>query len=810
MAHAVEPVEKAITAWVEEQKSKRGVKHCALKWVDLLGHDVAAYFAVQCIIDNIGFGSVRSHALHEIANAIAAKIIDELRYRRFAELAPALFKYRMARFTTSSYAHMARSLDAALRIAVCDACRTKGKTECKHLDDGDLFISRSHRVLLGTKLIDLTIQATGLVELRNSQRIVGHGKSRKVRNRLDLAPAEGTLEWLLKRNGVLEDLEPVSLPMVVPPLRWALGTTGGYRFAMRHRHTLVRTSHWRSAPAQTQPMPPVYTALNALQNTPWRINSRVLGVIEQIVATGGGVAGVPTLALAQEPAKPDDIDTNEDARRAWRLATRHVKDHNVEIARDAIAFYKALDVARRFKDDEAIFFPYNLDFRGRIYPISNFLTPQGDDLSKGLLTFAQGKPLGEDGAGWLAVHGCNALGKTTDGQKVSKMTLQERADWINAHSVEIVQVAGDPFANRWWLQAEEPIQFLAFCFEWAGFQREGSGYVCSLPVAQDGSCNGLQHFSAMLRDEVGGYAVNLLPLDRPQDVYDQVAQRVLAMLEEIAHEDDAAALWLSSGLVSRSLVKRPTMTFSYGSKPYGFQTQLYEYLKTSLGNTVEESKAKWQWAQEHFSAEAEDGTSKDMVSTACGLMSRMIWESLREIVRAAFGGMEWLQKCAREVVKNGKTIEWVVPSTGFRVRQQYFVDSRKQVETMIAGKLVKPSVYTETEEVQSYKQVNAIAPNVVHSLDAAALMLTVVQAQAEGIEHFATVHDSYGTLAADMTLLARVTRQSFVQLYTSNDVVADLARQFQEQAPDASKIPEPPVAGKLDLGLVLASDYFFC
>lgn len=48
-----------------------------------------------------------------------------------------------------------------------------------------------------------------------------------------------------------------------------------------------------------------------------------------------------------------------------------------------------------------------------------------------------------------------------------------------------------------------------------------------LPVALDGSCSGIQHFSAMLRDEIGGNAVNLIPAELPQDVYGMVAKKVI-------------------------------------------------------------------------------------------------------------------------------------------------------------------------------------------------------------------------------------------------------------------------------------------
>src|SRR3546814_17064020 len=58
-----------------------------------------------------------------------------------------------------------------------------------------------------------------------------------------------------------------------------------------------------------------------------------------------------------------------------------------------------------------------------------------------------------------------------------------------------------------------------------------SDLVSRIPVALDGSCSGLQHFSAMLRDEEGGAAVNLLPAERPQDVYKGVVVRAQEMAD---------------------------------------------------------------------------------------------------------------------------------------------------------------------------------------------------------------------------------------------------------------------------------------
>lgn len=46
-----------------------------------------------------------------------------------------------------------------------------------------------------------------------------------------------------------------------------------------------------------------------------------------------------------------------------------------------------LALADIYKDYERIYFPHNLDFRGRVYPLP-LLNPQGTDFCKSLLEFA--------------------------------------------------------------------------------------------------------------------------------------------------------------------------------------------------------------------------------------------------------------------------------------------------------------------------------------------------------------------------------------------------------------------------------------
>ncbi len=74
-------------------------------------------------------------------------------------------------------------------------------------------------------------------------------------------------------------------------------------------------------------------------------------------------------------------------------------------------FNLKLNIARYFGKLDHFYFPHNLDFRGRVYPIPPHLNHIGNDLVRGLLTFAKGIKLGPDGFRWLKIHTANLMGK---------------------------------------------------------------------------------------------------------------------------------------------------------------------------------------------------------------------------------------------------------------------------------------------------------------------------------------------------------------------------------------------------------------
>lgn len=94
---------------------------------------------------------------------------------------------------------------------------------------------------------------------------------------------------------------------------------------------------------------------------------------------------------------------------------------------------------------------------------------------------------------------------------------------------------------------------------------------------------------------------------------------------------------------------------------------------------------------------------------------------------------------------------------------------------------------------------------------AAPLGMYVVMARNHGIRHFALVHDSYGTVAADVDLMGRCLRQAFIDLYTLHDPLedfrVDIYLHLSEE--NVKQLPPVPPKGNLDLTQVAESDFFF-
>lgn len=107
------------------------------------------------------------------------------------------------------------------------------------------------------------------------------------------------------------------------------------------------------------------------------------------------------------------------------------------------------------------------------------------------------------------------------------------------------------------MNADDPWQCLATCMELHAALESGDpfSFASSLPIHQDGTCNGLQHYAALGGDDRGARQVNLSSGDRPSDVYSHVGAMVEKMLEEDKKAGNKFAIMLH-GKITRKVVKQ--------------------------------------------------------------------------------------------------------------------------------------------------------------------------------------------------------------------------------------------------------------
>lgn len=768
MVAKVEAVAKGVAEFMAPfMAGKPTRKAIAIKFLRLLEPEVAAALALKGVLA----GVTKRRTLQRCSIVIGRMVEDELMWRAFVQKAPEEAGITATKIAASgSYRHRRR---------VAGVMATRAGVERVEMTD-------TERLNVGAKLLEIVIETTGIVELKDA----GDGTARSERMYY-VVPKPETLDWIERFTGWYAAVSPEWWPTIVPPKPWTGPTTGGYYTRIPRPLALVKNARKAYlADLEHVDMPDVYAAVNAVQETAYKVDDWVLGVIETVWANDVKIAGLPKREADPLPSKPADIETNEDARKGYRKSAALVYANNVRLLSRRVQLDQGLKMARRFASEAAIYFPHQYDFRGRLYAIP-LLSYQGPDWMRGLLRFAQGKPINDvEAAGFLMIQGANLWGE-------DKGTLDDRMAWVEAHTEQIKLAGTDPLADYWWAEADKPWQFLQWCREWTQFDAQGYGFVSSFICSADGACNGLQHFSAMLRDPVGGCAVNLCPADKPSDIYAKVAEVVTAKLRLNLSQtgEDMASRWLTFG-VDRKITKRSVMVLPYGGTQYSTR----EFIEDAIRERIADGKANPFVVGEHDNG----------IFAASRYLAPIVWESIGEVVVAARSAMGWLKSAAKLVAQEGLPVTWRTPD-GFPVQQAYYDTKVREVALRLSGIRVRLKIREELPTISKRRQEQGVSPNFVHSCDGTALRQYVVMAKENGINSFAVVHDSFGSVAADYTTMQACLREAFVDLYQEHDVLEELRASIEPQLSGerAGKLPEVPPKGTLDLEGVKQSDFFF-
>lgn len=363
--------------------------------------------------------------------------------------------------------------------------------------------------------------------------------------------------WGMKLIGDLEErimeVANIVFPMVCTPnlLREDNVNNYGYLSNFAERARFMKTynkEHLRSL--QGAQFPLVIKGVNAVMKTGWRVNEGMLPLVKMLGDSNQKIACIPRCTLELEelkkPAYADKIQ-NEVEFKKWKALKTAAADRDVKLRSERATFNLKIYIAELMAQYSSFHYVLELDTRGRGYPLS-VLNYQGDDLCRSLLQFSEGKPLGDKGFFWLSIHLANLIGDDPrTGMNVDKLGLQDRYQWVIDNAGYLVEVRNHCEFLELWDEEEgyiamtdKPLQFTAVLMEWVEAykltEEERKSFLSHTPIALDASCSGLQVYSALLRDRATASLVNLVPNDKPNDIYSRVAYRVNKDIKDYIEE----------------------------------------------------------------------------------------------------------------------------------------------------------------------------------------------------------------------------------------------------------------------------------
>ena len=761
--------QRVLNNWDETKPTEREVFE-ALSKCEVMGEvrSLDSPVLALCVVDYIYRRLGRTYAKPQKAflfqTSLGTRVQEELVYQTFKEDYRDTWKSSQ-RFVTKSAAYIRK-----------DAARKAFLAEGKNVR----LWSPQTRSLIGGWLMEAFRLATGHLEFKNQKGPKGYDSM--VRLPRDV--------WDYVSRSTDDDIHyrPRLTPVIDPPRDWTSFNNGGFQLDQLQTPVVLMDEFKNDVSIDfflDKEMGEVLDGINALQKTRWGISSLAAEVFDHYTDKNINRAGL-VFNEARELTRYWKNMTPEERKtvRIDRAKTIDLnrREHSVRSS------YPKIKLSRGRVQDHPFYFVCRADSRGRVYYASEYFNPQAGDHVRGQLNFFDGYELDETGLRWLKIEGANLAGQ-------DKLSFSDRVQWVEDNIDLIAGVAEDPYRNQEWEEMDSPFQFLAWADD---FVRAVGGGKSHAPVAMDGSNNGLQLFSLILRDPVLAESTNCVPVDRPNDVYQAVADAVWEAMDGVADRIDdpdgaMARFWLKffdqhyGGRVPRVLTKRPVMTKAYSVTRFTVMGYISDWIH-----------------ENHYTDIRKEDRPKRVQ-----YLAKVLWQQMERMLSGASKGMDWLKACAKQVVKEtGEVPYWTSPS-GFPVFQPYYRHNMEKVELVFGQRTNIRRVRggPRKDAVRSRKVVNAVAPNFIHGVDGAIAHRLAVRMQ-EKIPGVALrfVHDSFATHAAHASVLAETIREVVYEV-TRDDLLGRLKDEWEARY--GIELPETPEYGDLDLRKVLEAEYAY-
>tara|TARA_R100001530_G_scaffold118488_2_gene85620 strand:+ start:1607 stop:3946 length:2340 start_codon:yes stop_codon:yes gene_type:complete len=724
----VEKIKKTNTR-IHEGHTGRSFKEIAKYLADL---EPLAAAAITCkiTIDRVFGFKEGCNQLVNVCDSIGKAVEAECQMRHYETHAPGLLDT-----LKKNYWH--RSIGTEQKVRVISTLMNR--YEVKKWEAW----GRANRVRLGSWLLDCVLDASHWF-----------AKDMKQEGRKRMNYVVPTPEFLKIKDQVMYNAElfsPIAWPMLIEPNDWSNEKPGGYLLnEIMRGHDMVRRSESSCIQGET----PI-AFLNKIQKVAYTLNPFIVDVAEQLQEKQISVGKFLPIVNHDLPPKPVDIADNYESRKDYRRRTAEVMNKNAQEFKRSCRTRMTMEAVERFKDKEKFYIPWSFDYRGRIYPVPAFLTPQDTDFGKSLLRFADESFVDDEAERWLRFQVATTYG-------LDKETMSDRLHWTYKNEWLITQIAEDPLGYlSEWEVAEEPWQFLAACDEFYHCIIKRDRLSTGQPIAIDATCSGVQIIAGLTKCKSTAEMVNVIPSSKPQDVYKVVAETSKSNIPERLRSN-----W------DRKCTKRTVMTIPYNAKPFSNRSYIRDALR-----------------EKHIEIDKEELTQT----------VRAVRDAMNVVVPGAMRVMKWIEDEVSKAIKRGVTeLKWVTPS-GFVVTQKLMKTQWERVTLQVLGQCNMRVATGDTDEVDKNRHKAATAPNLIHSLDATLLCLSALRFDAP----IALIHDSVLCRSTDMSNLSTLVRETYMHLFAEHDYLTDFAKQIGAES-------EPPIIGDLKPSEVIESTYFFC
>ena len=561
-------------------------------------------------------------------------------------------------------------------------------------------------------------------------------------------------------------------------------------------------------------MPTVYTALNRLNSQGFCIQRSILTLAEQ------GFWFSP-VAISENDRKIALHSINDISRKAkfieeiqfkemnkWLLDEAEIEDENIakqiskkrasERSQDyfdtavephqkiisdwskRMDHEKILKLAHHWSGSEINYF-FNMDTRGRIYAIQNYLTPLGSDLAKAMLVFSTKYQVsGFD----LCIHIANCFGN-------DKLSFEGRVEWVNENSEKLRKIGKDPLGStteikelELHLEQKTKWQGIAACMEYDKYciyvEEVGTeeGFESDLIIGLDSTSSGTQLLTILGRDNVVAPYVNVsAPIEnKVGDFYTFLSNYLKPKVEEHrGHSESLDAILNNWKKYARKLSKRNSMTFSYSGTKYGFGTQ--------------------HWEDRH----SYGPLGSNLTRSDCRILGNAMYEVCEENIKGGAEIMKWLRE-GINYHNGGAIISWTMPD-GFKAFQIADKSKQNSLDCIIGTRRISIGYYTFQDKPKISSHKNGISPNWVHSFDAYLLRLIVNKMPIEA--PISTVHDQFSTTSYYIQELQEVAKEAYKEVGNR-----ETAEAICEEAFGIHR--ELPLVGHWELDEINKAEFIIC